>query len=419
MVELNQTLWNDFISILSEFGYTLSNKDNNTEKHIFIWEIIINIKVNMKEEIEHAIRMNLNLCFAIEEDEQVKEVNFELFKINHLLDQNIYRFDNDPEKGLKDFHKIIISTYGNIDNFIENYKLVKENLSFFRKRKDYEIINKYIYLKKITLPLRGYEDLRMALLTILKKFTELKSLISNPKIFNVFNKEIDIFIEKYQTLYKKEHSHYHDKLRQFYKKLYNLSEYNALECLSNINIINVAYNLKPIKKYIDTFFPEECLYVNIDEILDKQVKCSCGFTIGETLTIPSLNKIKPMLRKGIFEYIEKIKNPRFKPLFDNYLSYNQNSAIRKFLEFKTDIVNANMKYINKELVLEINTALSSKYPLKISLKEIISQLTDTYPVDQLDLLAQDIENNIRKIIKDKLKGMKKIDYDDIIINLVV
>src|SRR5690554_873170 len=127
MVDLNQVIWDDFIDILSEFGYSLAEKSNNSKNQAFVWEIIINIKENMKEEVEQAIRVNLNLCYALEEEEQVKEVNCQLFKINHVLDQNIYRFDNQPEKGLTDFHKIIISTYGNKDSFIENIKLLNEN----------------------------------------------------------------------------------------------------------------------------------------------------------------------------------------------------------------------------------------------------------------------------------------------------
>src|SRR5690554_404501 len=116
IVELDQEIWNNFISILSEFGYNLSDKENNSENIKFVWEIIINIKENMKEELEQGVRMNLNLCYALEEESQTKLINSELFKFNYLLDQNIYRLDNEPHKGLKDFHKILISTYGNIEN---------------------------------------------------------------------------------------------------------------------------------------------------------------------------------------------------------------------------------------------------------------------------------------------------------------
>lgn len=89
----------------------------------------------MKEEVEQTIRMNLNLCYALGEESQVKILNREIFKLNYLLDQNIYLLDYDAYKGLMDFHKILISTYGNIENFINNFREVKENISFFAKER--------------------------------------------------------------------------------------------------------------------------------------------------------------------------------------------------------------------------------------------------------------------------------------------
>lgn len=417
-MSLSESLLNDFVSILSEFGYKVNEDYCNCNHQEYLWEIIINIRENMKKEIDYTLRMNFNLCILMEEEEEAKELNSELFKINHLLDQRIYRLDNNPVKGLRAFHKILISTYGNINSFIKEFTVIKENLSFIRKRKDRELISRYIYLKKISLPVKGYEELRMALITILKKFKELKLLITNPDILNGFEKEMDLFIRRYQSFYKYEHERFHKRLRHFYIQLYSLQEYKALECLSKINIINVAYNLKPIKKYIDTFFPDECSTKNLEEILDKQVKCSCGFTLGEILSVPSLNKIKPMLRKGINEYLDKIQSPRFKPFFNNYLSYNENSVLNKFLDFKIDKVGGNIDYINETLVSEINKALNNTYPLRISIEEIMAEITGTYPVAELDLLTQDIKEKVMEIIKGKIRGMEKVNYNDIIINLV-
>lgn len=415
-MNLSRSLLNDFISILSQFGYKVNDEWHKKPERL--WELIINVRENMKKEIDYTLRMNFNLCLLMEEEEQSRELNFELFRINHLLEQSIYRLDNNPEKGLKDFHKIILSTYGNINNFIREFTIIKENLSFIRKRKDSELIDRYLYLKKISLPVKGYEELRMALITILKKFKGLKLLITNPDILKEFEKEIDIFIKRYQTIYKYEHERFYKKLRHFYSQLFSLQEYKALECLSRIKFINVAYNIKPIKKYIDTFFHKECYIKNLEEILEKQVKCSCGFTPGETLSIPSLNKIKPMLRKGIKEYIEKIQNPRFKSLFNNYLAYNENSIIKNFLDLKTDNLNGNLDYIDENLVSEINRAFSNTHPLKISVEEIVAELNGTYPVTELDLLAQDIKERVMEIIERKIREMEKINYNDIIINLV-
>ena len=86
------------------------------------------------------------------------------------------------------------------------------------------------------------------------------------------------------------------------------------------------------------------------------LNANCGFTINESFTVPSLNKIKPMLRKGIAEYTEKSRIKGSRPLFDNYLSYNKDSILKYILDYKIDKVNGSIKYINEDLVREINHA---------------------------------------------------------------
>lgn len=417
-MEIDHDIWSDLINIFSEFDYNMDNKKNNQKNQHTFWEVIINVKENMQEIVENAIRANLRLCYLLEEKGQLKKINYHIFRMNYIFDQAIYRLDNDAVKGLKNFHKIILSTYGNIDEFIKSLNSVKENLSFIRKRKDNILIEKYSYLKKISLPIRGYEQLRIALLTILKKFTNLNIIITNPEEYSKFINEINTFIEKYQKLYIDEHAQYHKSLADFYQKLYTLPEYLTLECLSTLEIINVAYNLRPIKKYINTFFPDQCVQYNLEDILEKNIKCNCGYNIGEKLSIPSLNKIKPMLRKGIKEYVEKIQSKRFKPLFDNYLSFHQNSKIYKFLKLKPENIDENMKNIDSEVISEINKALNNEYPLQISFSEIAPRFSGTYSIKKLDILGSDIKEYIKEIINERINGMDNIDIENILVNLV-
>ncbi|MEJ6950584.1 hypothetical protein [Natronospora cellulosivora (SeqCode)] len=416
---VKEEFWEELIEFLEEFAYIEKGNKELYKNKDFVWELIINIKQHMKEKVEQGIRINLELCYLLDinNEEEIKNINSAMFKLNYIFDQDIYRFDYPTDKGLKYFHKILNTTYGNLDNFIRSLNDVKENLSFIRKRKDCSLIERYDYIKKISLPLTGYEDLRMALLKLLEKYKEVKTLIIEPCAFNSFINELDEFIELYQSIYLREHNLFHNRLNNFYKKLYSLQEYKSLEYLSMIDVIKVAYSLRPIQKYIDTFFPEQCNNTKIKDTLNKKTKCNCGFTIGDILTIPSLNKIKPMLRKGILEYIEKIQNEKFKSLFENYTKYNKESMIYKFMESKTDKVNGNLKYIDKKLVKEINEALSNTYPLKISIDEIASYLTGTYPANQLDLLAKDLKESLKKLINNKIKGIENNNFDDIIINI--
>src|SRR5690554_6522279 len=307
----------DFKMILEEFGYNSDEINTQLKNNKIVWEIIVNIRNNMMDEIGNAIRINLQLCYLLEVEEQIKEINSPLFKLNYIFEQNFYCLDNDTAKALSIFYKLLNNTYASMSYFIDEIRDIKENLYFIRKNHDRVLFERYNYLRKISLPLRGYEELRFSLLTLIKKFDNIATLIKNPEAYNSLMKEYNIFLTKYKELYIAEHEKYHNKLKEFYRKLSSLPEYKVLYYLSCISIIKVAYNLKPIRKYIETFFPDPCKVNNLDELLEKQTRCKCGFYPGQNLSIPSLNKIKPMLKKGIIEYMEKLHNQRFKNFFNN------------------------------------------------------------------------------------------------------
>ena len=71
------------------------------------------------------------------------------------------------------------------------------------------------------------------------------------------------------------------------------------------------------------------------------------------------------------------------------------------------------------MINEINKALSNTYPLKISLEEIIPNISGIYSINQINLLAQDLEKHIKKLIKNKVEGLEKVKYENIVINLVI
>lgn len=419
-MKISNEIWHELLKILKEFGYNLKKYDHNRENLKFVWEIIINIRENLINDVEQAIRVNLQICYLLEEENQVKTINSILFKIHHIFEQDIYYFENDAEKGLNSFYKTIKSTYGDIDFFICDLNTTKENLYFIRKRYDQKLIRKYKYLKKISIPRgQGYEMLNKEILSIIKNIKLINNYINDPENLNKLLNDIDNIIKKYISIYLKEHNQYQRNLKNFYQELYSLPEYIALEYLVKIDVIKVAYNMRPIKKYINSFFPERCEYKNTSEIIERQVICKCGFIIGQPLTIPSLNKIKPMLKKGISEYIEKLQNKRFKPLFDNYLSYNDKSDLNKILSTDPGKIDNYLKYIDNKLIEEINEALSNTYPLKITLKEIAPQIAGIYPVNQLNILGNDLINTIKDIIKYKMEDMEYINHDDIFINLIL
>ncbi|ACL69821.1 hypothetical protein [Halothermothrix orenii] len=406
--------WKECQLILKEFGYSITG-NLTLKKQDKCWEMLVNIQNNMKEELEHAIRINSELCYLLEEAKQVKEINKPLFKLNHVMEQDFYRLDNDSYDGIKKFINLLYSTYGNVNSFKKELKEVKELLYFVRMKNNRVLAEEYYYLKKISLPLRGYEDLRMALITLLKKISNLKVMVSNQENFKSFLEELSQFKDRYKKQYLKEHLKYQRELVSFTEKLRSLKEYEALRLLSGIKVIRVAYNIKPIKKYIDTFFPGKCQVDNLDQLLDKQPRCNCGFSLGEVSTIPSLQKIKPMLLKGVKEYIKKLHTPKFKSLIQDYIQKKPDSLLNTFN--KCEKLYDKIELINPTLIKEINKALNCTYTIKVSWQDLGESLKGSYPASNLDTVKDKLEERVIEILKQK-ESSNDLNLDNIIINLI-
>jgi hypothetical protein len=416
---LDPTKWRTLLLFLKEFN--LNNKYNysiNSQNQI--WKNIIGIQKIWKEDIEQTIRINSQLAYLIEEEKQLRDINNNLFKLHFVFDQEFYQYDNNSIPGLKRLLNIIISTYGDTNIFLLEINNIKSNLSFIEKKFDQNLIKEYKYLKNISLPLRGYENLRIALITLLKKFSHLKLIITNPELYNELMDDINNFKKKYINVYQTEHQKFQNKVNSFNKKLHNMQEYRVLEYLSMIQVIRVAYNMKPIKKYIDTFFPEKCELEDIENILMEQPKCRCGYILGENLATPSLNKIKPMLKKGIIEYIEQLQNTKyFKELLIAYINENPYSNIKKILDINTNMNIDNLiEIIDLNLINEINKALCTSYSINISLSELCKKIIGIYSGDQIDLLINKIHKELLNIIKIKLNEIGKTEADNLLINII-
>jgi len=349
IVQISDKQWADFIKILDEFDI-LEEIDHQD----YLWEIIINIRENMYNEINKGIRSNLQLCFFLEKQKQIRDINRPFFHLNHIFEQDFYRIDLDSYLGLRNFHKLIYYTYGNLERFILELQAAKENLFFIRKGYHKILVEYYNYLRSILLPPKDYDELRSALQLLLNKYCFLPDIIREDGLFDSLIKDINSFMKSYCSIYRKEHDHFQNQLTEFYQQLHFLPEYRALINLSCIEAINFD---QPIKRYIDNFFPVRCRINNLDEILKKEAKCRCDFTLGDLLRIPSLQKIKPLLRKGVKEYVKELQSERYRPVFRSYLSYNRDSRIKKLLETAPENIDGLFNIIDEGIIKEMNFVL--------------------------------------------------------------
>jgi hypothetical protein len=178
----------------------------------------------------------------------------------------------------------------------------------------------------------------------------------------------------------------------------------------------VAYNLKPIKRYIDNFFPARCKATNLAEILEKRPNCDCGFKLGDPFTTPPLDKIAPMLRKGVVEYIDQFQNTRrFRDYLENYLKKHPHSQIGQLLTVSLSELSQVMELLNPEVVEEINEALNSAYPITISASEIASALVGSYPATDLQDLVGHFEEVLKGLLESRMAHSPEDNLEKIVL----
>ncbi|MCK4260023.1 MAG: hypothetical protein KAX49_13670, partial [Halanaerobiales bacterium] len=329
LIEAN--LWPEYVEMMQVL-FPEINPQRSIVNQDKMWNQNRNLQGELIDEIEQGIKVMTYFCHAIDQGEKVREIVKPLLKLRHLLDGEYYHRDYQSHQGLIRMRRAIKETYSSIEHFRMEYKLVKQMLYFINRRKDQELIQYYHYLKEINLPLRGYENIKIAVLTIRNKFNHLNRLIVENEAYNNIIADLQNLQRRYISTYMEEHFRFHEEVSNFNAQLKGLPEYQSLTLLDSIRAIKVAYNLKPIKRYIDNFFPAKCTTKNLTEILEKKPICSCEFRLGDPFNSPPFDKIAPMLRKGIREYVDQFQNTRrFRDYLENYLEKHPKSQIRELL----------------------------------------------------------------------------------------
>lgn len=405
---LEEKYWDELLQMVKGFDFEITNFRRNLKTQDYLWQVLIDIQSRYKEEIKHAIRVNSRLCHLLEEELQLMEVNSCLFKMHNLFDREFYVLARDSRPGIRKFLNIFNNIFEDIESFLEELTSVKLILKFVQNQKDKKLIREYNYLKNISLPIKGYEDLRMNLFTILKSFDQLLPIIISEHNFKKLMADIKKFKKVYRHKYQQEHYIFYKKLNDFKNKLHSLPEFRLLQKMKSINLVD----FHPVQDYLDSFFPSGCENDNFDNLLKEQPKCNCGFNIGESLIVPSLDKIVPMLKKEIRVYIKQLQNSDY---FKKHLELSSDSSVSHILKNDSEIIPRSL--IDRELIAELNEILEKICTVNISLKEVSSVLSDSYSLNQLDC---SIKTKLISIIQNNIKKDEEMvaDSNKIIINFV-
>ena len=293
---LEKEKWQKLIFILKSLDDDFSYFKRSRENQDYIWEYVIQLQKKFRNKIRKVIRKNTKLCYELDQNHIIRDINEPFFRVNHLFDKDFYNKKYNSFQGLYNFIKIIKTSFGNINKFLTEIKAIKNTFEFFDNNYNTLLIKNYEYLIAIDLPVKGYENLKFKLITILKKMEQLFSIISNPVVFNKFLTDLQKFKNSYIINYQRKHDIYQEKLKKFYKELHSLPEFQTLKYISK--------NKKSIKliRHINHFFPDLCKNDNIKTLLAEKPQCECGFVIGDS--VPSIDKLKPKI-------IQKVNNLDF------------------------------------------------------------------------------------------------------------
>lgn len=408
-------IWSEYVELLQVMIPEI-NPQRSIVNQDRMWAQILALRSELIDEVEQGIKVLTQFCHLIDQEELVREVVRPLLKIRHLLDDEFYHRDYQSHQGLIRLRRSVNDGFGNLENFRQEYKKVKQILQFVNRRKDQELIHYYQYVKAINVPLRGYENLKLGVLTIRSKFAHVDRLIEDKEAYQSLVTELQNIQRRYVSTYMEEHFRFHEEVSNFNAQLKGLPEYRALTLLDSVKAIKVAYNLKPIKRYIDNFFPVKCKATNLSEILEKKPSCDCGFKLGDPFTTPPLDKIAPMLRKGVVEYVNQFQNTRrFRDYLENYVKKHPHSQIASLLTVNLSDLAQVMELLSPEVIEEINEALNSAYPITIAATEIASALVGSYPATDLHDLVGHFEEVLKGLLESRMANSPEDNLEKIVL----
>ncbi|MEC9488460.1 MAG: DUF6079 family protein [Halanaerobium sp.] len=390
----------------------------NGHNQNLLWKKLLERQEEMKSDLEQAARVLTQLCKAFTRLDLIKEINTPLLQAHSLFDHDYYHAAIDAKEGLTYFMQEIEKIYQDNKGFADGIKQVKRALEFVKRRLDQRLTDAGNYLADCVVPSRGYQQLKLLKTALERKLENICSCIYSPRALEGFLFDYERFRRIYTEGYQTAHNQFHHRVSEFVNELLQMPEYRTLSLLEKIKPIRVAYNLKPIKKYVDNFFPHNCQEVKLEEHLLQQPLCSCGFTLGEQFMAPELDKIKPMLRKGINEYLEQLNNTRrFRKFLERYAEEHPDSKLAPLLAVKPGEVEKMLEMISPELIDEINAALQTTIPIRISYQEIIDQIAGSYPASRVDELVRKFRKALDSKVEQATQEYQEINLERVVLLL--
>lgn len=134
-----------------------------------------------------------------------------------------------------------------------------------------------------------------------------EALIWEEKYRERLKREFNQFRGEYSTLYLAEHNETVGPQRiKPYRALTETTPYRLLEQLGQINTLVVDNDLVAVNRQLSRALEKECSV--LDEIgLQESAACSCGYSLGEEVTLPDREKIEKEILLGVKAYLQALQ----------------------------------------------------------------------------------------------------------------
>jgi hypothetical protein len=252
----------------------------------------------------------------------------------------------------------------------DKLRRIEELRNFFDHAERVLFVHQYAGDPRLSIPDRPeYAGLRKEKDEILGFFEKGRISIDGEKTGELM-KRFQEFREKYIHAYTEAHRRTRSG-EQFapYEKVRQSRRYQVLTRLDQLEMISVPHNRISVDRSLASVLQAECNGPS-PESLQSNPRCSCGFALGEEVSLPPLRELEESIDLGIRETLEALASAPYQERFIPYLSgldavgeKDKAAAIRRVLSItpgQEDVLPRLEEALTPLAVREINEAFRGR-----------------------------------------------------------
>jgi len=362
-----------------------------------IWEFLTDKKQELVPQLE-------NLQYKINDLESkgelgnlsLQDLRKTLGKVESLLDE--IKVSYSAEEGLERF----ATAYRNMPGVEKNLEQM-EQLRLFIEENLNEYLQMKRYLQRPDLhipPEEKYENLYKTLENLQEALQD-QAIILDSQVFKATRDNFRRFKNEYKQVYSQEHKAKlgEERFKPYWEKK-KTTGYRVLQLLSRIELISVKNDLVKVDRLLARALSRNC-QVFSPENLEQTPACNCGFSLGTSVELPSLQEIQETIEAGIKEYLEALQEEENQKKINEYLQNMEEAGEKKSARPLKAILRLNRedraiikeldRNLNQEVIDRINKALAGDISLvRRDLDELYENIVDrSFTPSQLQKIFQE------------------------------